>query len=88
MKLIFQDWKIPRQEYFLTENCVMEDCKKNKICMKENFMKEKLMRVFAMHDRKFYDRKVGELLMSDSRGRSMTHVKFPRQTMWFITHFY
>ena len=58
MKLIFQDWKIPRQEYFLTENCVMEDCKKNKFSMKENFMKEKLMTVFAMHDRKFYGRKI------------------------------
>ena len=81
MKLIFQDWKIPRQEYFLTENCVMEDYKKNQIYTKENFMKEKLMTVFAMHDRKFYDRKVSELLMSDRRGRSMTHVKFPRQTM-------
>ena len=36
----------------------MEDYKKIKFSMKGNFMKEKLMTVFAMHDRKFCDRKV------------------------------
>ena len=29
----------------------MEDCKKIKFSMKGNFMKEKLMMVFAMHDK-------------------------------------
>ena len=36
----------------------MEDCKKIKFSMKGNCMKEKLMMVFAMHDKKLYDRKI------------------------------
>ena len=36
----------------------MEDCKKIKFSMKGNFMKEKLMMIFAMYDKKLYDRKI------------------------------
>ena len=36
----------------------MEDCKKIKFSMRGNFMKEKLMMVFAMHDKKLHDRKI------------------------------